>query len=71
VKYRSGNYFGEPEVFVSAKQKLNLIRVANFYIDKYNLAQEARFDIIAILNNSGRLTINHIEDAFNPEVNQD
>ena len=71
VKYRSGNYFGEPEVFVSNKQKRNLIRVANFYVDKKNSFQEIRFDIIAIVNNNGKVSINHIEDAFKPEVNQD
>lgn len=71
VKYRSGTYFGEPEVFVSNKQKRNLIRVANFYVEKKNSFQEIRFDIIAIVNNDGKLSINHIEDAFKPEVNQD
>jgi putative endonuclease len=71
VKFRTGNYFGEPEVFVSAKQKLNLIRVANYYIDKKDISKEARFDIIAIVKNKGQITINHIEDAFKPEVNQD
>lgn len=71
VKYRSGTYFGEPEVFVSNKQKRNLIRVANFYVDKKNSFQEIRFDIIAIVNNNGKVSINHIEDAFKPEVNQD
>jgi putative endonuclease len=71
VKYRSGTYYGEPEVFVSNKQKRNLIRVANFYVEKKNSFQEIRFDIIAIVNSNGKLSINHIEDAFKPEVNQD
>jgi putative endonuclease len=70
VKYRSGNYFGEPEIFVSQKQKSNLIRVANFYIDRKNSMQEARFDIIAIVKSNGKINIKHIEDAFKPEVNQ-
>ncbi len=71
VKFRTGNYFGEPEIFVSQKQKLNLIRVANQYIDKRNISKEARFDIIAIVKDNDQITINHIEDAFKPEVNQD
>jgi len=71
VKFRTGNYFGEPEIFVSQKQKLNLIRSANHYIDKRNISKEASFDIIAIVKNNDQITINHIEDAFKPEVNQD
>ncbi len=71
VKFRSGNYFGEPEIFVSQKQKSNLIRVANFYIDRKNIDKEARFDIIAIVMNNEKFSINHIEDAFKPDVNQD
>lgn len=71
VKFRSGNYFGEPEIFVSEKQKSNLIRVANFYIDRKNIFKEARFDIIAIVMKGEKFSINHIEDAFKPDVNQD
>ena len=71
VKFRSGNYFGEPEIFVSQKQKSNLIRVANFYIDRKNVLKEARFDIIAIVKSNDNFSINHIEDAFKPDVNQD
>lgn len=71
VKFRSGNYFGEPEVFVSQKQKHNLIRVANHYIDKMNIIKEARFDILSILKMGDKLTLNHIADAFKPEVNQE
>lgn len=70
VKFRSGNYFGEPEIFVSQKQKGNLIRVANFYINRINSTLEARFDIIAIVKSNAGVTIKHIEDAFKPEVNQ-
>lgn len=70
VKYRTGSYFGEPEIFVSQKQKTNLIKVANFFLDRYKLNQEVRFDIIAIVKSKGQLSINHIEDAFKPEVNQ-
>lgn len=70
VKYRTGRYFGEPEIFVSQKQKSNLIRVANFYLDRNNLDLEVRFDIIAIVKSNENYTINHIEDAFKPEVNQ-
>lgn len=70
VKFRSSNYFGEPEIFVSNKQKLNLIRAANRYISKYDIEKEARFDIVSIVMEKGQPKINHIEDAFKPKLNQ-
>ena len=70
VKYRTGTYFGEPELFVTVKQKRNLIRAANFYLDRFDLQNEVRFDIIAIVKSQGKVNVNHIEDAFKPEVNQ-
>ena len=70
VKFRSTNYFGDPEIFVSDKQKSNLIKVANRYIAKYDIEKEARFDIVSVLMQNGKATINHIEDAFRPKINQ-
>jgi putative endonuclease len=70
VKFRSTDYFGEPEIFVSNKQKLNLIRAANRFISKYDIEKEARFDIVSIVMQNGKPDINHIEDAFKPKLNQ-
>ena len=70
VKFRSTSYFGEPEIFVSNKQKLNLIRAANRYISKFDIEKEARFDIVSIVMQNGQPKINHIEDAFRPKLNQ-
>ena len=70
VKFRSTSYFGDPEIFVSNKQKLNLIRAANRYISKYDIEKETRFDIVSIVMETGKPKINHIEDAFKPKLNQ-
>ena len=70
VKFRSTSYFGEPEIFVSNKQKLNLIRAANRYISKFDIEKEARFDIVSIVMQNGQPKVNHIEDAFRPKLNQ-
>ena len=70
VKFRSTSYFGEPEIFVSNKQKLNLIRAANRYISKFDIEKEARFDIVSIVMEHKKPKINHIEDAFRPKLNQ-
>jgi len=70
VKFRSTNYFGEPEIFVSDKQKHNLVKAANRYINKYSVEKEARFDIVSIVMEHKKPKINHIEDAFSPKLNQ-
>ena len=70
VKYRSTSYFGEPEIFVSNKQKLNLVRAANRYISKFDIEKEARFDIVSIVMQNQKPNIKHIEDAFSPKLNQ-
>ena len=71
VKFRSNLSYGDPELFVSLKQRLHLIRAANAYISQKNISKNARFDIIGVIKNGNKLGINHIEDAFKPEVNQD
>lgn len=64
VKTRNSNYFGEPEAFVNRKKQQFLFRAANNYVQKYNIREEIRFDIISIVVNSKQKNINHIKDAF-------
>jgi len=64
VKTRTGNYFGEPEIFVDKQKQKNLIKTANAYVQRNNIDLEVRFDIISILMKNSTATINHIEDAF-------
>lgn len=68
VKTRSGNYFGEPEDFVSpAKQQL-MEQAASEYIYLMGHKGEIRFDIISILFDKNQNHIlKHIEDAFWPD----
>jgi putative endonuclease len=69
VKTRSGNYFGEPEAWVTKVKQKNLIKGAEAYILLNNLDLEVRFDIISvILPQKGEPKIHHIEDAFYPLV---
>ncbi len=68
VKTRKNNYFGEPETFVNKQKQANLIKVAQNYIERYNLDFEVRFDIISVITGTNPTTINHIEDAFYPKV---
>jgi putative endonuclease len=68
VKTRSGNYFGEPEVFVNRAKQKNLIRAAQAYVEKYNIDKEIRFDIVSIIKTKEKVVIEHIENAFYPTL---
>ncbi|MBA3900245.1 MAG: YraN family protein [Bacteroidetes bacterium] len=67
VKTRSGNYYGEPEAWVTKVKQKNLIKGAEAYIITNNLDLDVRFDILSIiLPDKGEPKIHHTEDAFYP-----
>ena len=66
VKTRSNDVFCEPESAVTKEKQRAIIKVANSYIVRNNINEEARFDIIAIVTNEDGTKINHIENAFTP-----
>lgn len=64
VKTRKTNYFGEPYTFVNKTKQGFLVKAANEYIVRFDIQEEARFDIISVLYNENKKDITHIEDAF-------
>jgi putative endonuclease len=67
VKTRSGNYYGEPEAWVTKAKQKNLIKGAEAYVLTNNLDLEVRFDVISIIMPPrGEPKVQHIEDAFYP-----
>lgn len=66
VKTRSGNYFGNPEVFVTAQKEDLMARAASAYMEKIGYAGWIRFDIISVLVKDGLVSMQHFEDAFFP-----
>jgi putative endonuclease len=62
VKYRKNDSYGNPEDFVSKRQKKNIIQTADADIHQINKKKDIRFDIISILVSDE--TIIHLEDAF-------
>ena len=66
VKTRKSNYFGEPEENVSRTKQRFLVRAANAYIEKNNISNETRFDIISVLFSGTNYQIKQIKDAFYP-----
>ena len=67
VKTRSSNYLS-PTISVNKKKQLQLVKVANNYIQRYNIHREARFDVVSIVMNERELKIDHIKDAFYPLI---
>lgn len=66
VKWRSKAHLEFPEAGLSRKQIRNIIEASDWYVKHINWKGEIRFDLIAIVQNSGRLTLKHFEDAFWP-----
>lgn len=64
VKTRSTPEFGNPQDFVKPKQKQQLVKAVNHYVEESGLEVEVRFDIIAIIKNKSGTRIEHIQDAF-------
>ena len=64
VKTRTTDYFGEPEMEVKPAKQRAIVRTAEAYILSTDFKGETRFDVIGILLGGGKVTLNHIKDAF-------
>ncbi|MBQ6755099.1 MAG: YraN family protein [Synergistales bacterium] len=69
VKERETDVFGEPYEAVNLKKQRYIINVANYYLQKFHIDFEARFDIISIiLSENTEPKIEHIIGAFTPSI---
>ncbi len=66
VKTRNSDALGAPYYAVSRKKQSQIVKLTNAYILENKLMNEVRFDIISIVHNQYRTTIEHIEEAFYP-----
>ncbi|WP_044404777.1 YraN family protein [Lacinutrix sp. Hel_I_90] len=64
VKTRSTIDFGNPQDFVKPKQMQRLVKAVDEYVNVNGLDVEVRFDIIAIVKEGKKYTIEHLENAF-------
>jgi len=64
VKTRTSTSFGQPESFVTENQQASIIRGAEQYLKEQNWEGDIRFDILAIVDAQGRVSIEHFKDAF-------
>ena len=70
VKSRTYKYLNAelPHQSVTRLKQRHIIAAANAYIMKKNIMNEARYDIISVINYPDKTVINHIESAFYPIV---
>jgi putative endonuclease len=68
VKTRHTAEIGEPWRAVTKKKQRQLIKAANNYVQTRDVDLETRFDIVSIVHNSYRTSVEHIEDAFSPTL---
>lgn len=68
VKTRSSNKYGDAQYAVTPAKMRNLTLAAEAYIRAKRTDAEVRFDIVAITGDEEKHTIEHIRDAFYPEL---
>jgi len=68
VKTRSINFVESPEEMIPKKKQKALIDAAESFILIHEIEKETRFDVILVVFEGKKPTIEHIEDAFYPGV---
>jgi putative endonuclease len=66
VKTRSSAAFGNPEDAVDLRKQRLLVNMADFYIRKFDINKETRFDVLSVIMNAGGTSITHYPFAFSP-----
>ncbi|POY39403.1 YraN family protein [Solitalea longa] len=68
VKTRTGNFFGNPEEFVTSQKEKLFALAAEEFIYRQGHTGECRFDIVSVTFSKDGLSyqVHHIEDAFFP-----
>lgn len=64
VKTRSSDYFGKPEESVTSEKEELYKTASEYFIEKYELENEIRFDVISIIVSNNKNTIEHFVSAF-------
>ncbi len=67
VKSRTSDFYEHPHDAVTFKKQKYIIDATEAYIQKYDVHEETRFDVISVVFSKQAYTIDHIEDAFTPQ----
>lgn len=68
VKTRQSLYLASPDKTVSKTKQKGLIKAANQYLIENEIDLEARFDIVSIIYNTNKHSIDWLKDAFYPSL---
>ncbi len=68
VKSRVGNQVNIPSEVVHIKKQRNIILAAEAFIRYHNSRRPTRFDVIAVIYKKVGVEIEHIQNAFYPQV---
>ena len=64
VKSRRNTSFGFPEEAITVRKKMQLVRLASWYLSRYPKFPQARFDVLAIQKEGSEAGIRLIQNAF-------
>lgn len=65
VKLRTPDTLVEPQLAVNRKKQKTIIKAADAWLKEHEIEQEARFDIITVITDTGKKpVIEHYEDAY-------
>ncbi len=68
VKSRSSSVFPHPEDVLGPAKQRHLVEAAEAYIRRYNSQLPTRFDLVAIIYNRQGFDVEHIENAWYPQL---
>ncbi len=68
VKTRANRFLAGPEDTVTLSKQKSIIKVANAYIQEFEVDMDTRFDIFSIILNEKETSIEHLVDAFYPTM---
>lgn len=68
VKTRSSEAFGDARDAVTPRKQHRLVLAAEAYVKAKKIDLETRFDIVTVVGNGTRHKIEHIRDAFYPQL---
>ena len=69
VKTRQRRYQQTPDEAINYRKMLHLVRASDRYVRMHGYKLKVRIDIImVVIDNDGRATVDHLEDAIYPPV---
>ncbi|MBR5150408.1 MAG: YraN family protein [Bacteroidaceae bacterium] len=68
VKTRRNENYGDVREAVTDRKMQNIITAAEAYVESHDIDAEIRFDVVTVVPDGDSYSIEHIRDAFYPEI---